>query len=80
MTAKTVREFSAAGPCLTLGLLVRETARFYVYYPWISGRKVRAQEKRTAKRTPAHYSPAHVEPCNSCCDHPRTQYPEGYTD
>jgi hypothetical protein len=69
-----VREFSAAGPCLTLGELIKETACFYVF----SDRN--GKSGRIAKRTEARYSPAHVEPCRSCRDHPETQYPNGYMD
>jgi hypothetical protein len=77
---KIVREFSAAGPCLTTGKLVRETANFYVYLPWHGGERYGPEEKRIARKRPGHYSAAHVEPCNSCRDHARTQYPNGYMD
>jgi hypothetical protein len=68
MTSKTVRQFSAAGPCLTLGALVRETEQFYVYTP------NHGRERRVGKGA------VHIEPCSSCRDHPRTQYPHGYMD
>ena len=71
---KTVREFSRCGPCLTLGPLVSETALFYCYQERDN------TKRRIRKRTEAHYSPAHVEPCPSCRDHARTQYPDGYMD
>ena len=29
-----VREFSSAGPCLTLGRLTKETPQFYCYDEW----------------------------------------------
>lgn len=77
---KIVREFSAAGPCLTTGKLVRETANFYVYLPWHGGDRYGPEEKRIARRRPGHYSAAHVEPCSCCRDHARTQYPNGYMD
>ncbi len=32
-----VREFSAAGPCLTLGQFVRRTAKTIVYREWLGG-------------------------------------------
>jgi hypothetical protein len=77
---KIVREFSAIGPCLTLGKLVRETEQFYVYLPWHGGDKYGPEEKRTAKRRPGNRSFAHVDPCHSCRDHADTQYPNGYMD
>jgi hypothetical protein len=78
MADKIVREFSAVGPCLTLGKLVRETPRFWVFNEWRGGDHYADKEKRISKRTPEHYSGSHVEPCPSCRDHPRTQYPNGY--
>lgn len=76
---KTVRAFSIAGPCLTLGRYVGETPQFYVYDEWRGGDNYGGR-KRVKKRTEAHYSAAHVEPCSSCEDHPNTQYPNGYMD
>lgn len=71
----TVRRFSAAGPCLTLGQLARQTAKFYFYHRWIGGSQFEASEHRVAK------SPlVHIEPCNCCRDHEHTQYPHGYMD
>ena len=80
MADKIVREFSAIGPCLTLGKLVRETPRFWVFNPWKGGQLYGTEEKRISKRTPERYSRSHVESCPSCRDHPRTQYPNGYMD
>jgi hypothetical protein len=71
--ALTVRRFSAAGPCISLGRLLRETAKFYVYQP----RRPDESERRVAKD---RYGLVHTEPCNACRDHARTQYPEGYMD
>ena len=76
---KIVREFSTVGPCLTRGRLVKETEQFYVYDEWQGGDRYEGR-KRIRKRSDAHYSPAHVEPCPSCRDHARTQYPHGYMD
>lgn len=78
--SKTVREFSTVGPCLKLGLLLRETVHFYVFAPWRGGSTYEVAEKLIRKRQPDHYSPAHVEPCPSCPDHEKTQYPNGYMD
>ncbi len=80
-----LRRFSPAGPCLTLGRLVRETAKFYVYLAGrngTSGPAAEMIEHRIIKdsREPYRYSGAHVEPCLSCTDHPQTQYPNGYMD
>jgi len=69
-----VRAFSAAGPCLTLGELIRETAQFY-WYRDHDGRALRIR-----KPLPGRDAPAHIEPCRSCRDHPQTQYPHGYMD
>lgn len=64
-----VREFSMAGPCVTFGRkLVRETAKFYVF------------EDQHGKQGRISKANAHVEPCPSCRDHSRTQYPNGYMD
>jgi hypothetical protein len=72
---RTVREFSAAGPCLTLGELVRETPRFYVIKPRPNGYG-EEPERRVGKRGGL----VHCEPCRCCLDHPETQYPDGYLD
>lgn len=77
---KLVREFNRAGPCIPLGLWVRDTKRFHIYRQWLGGDKYGESERRVAIRTPDHYSRAHVEPCPSCEDHPQTQYPDGYLD
>jgi hypothetical protein len=77
---KIVREFSVAGPCLTLGRLAKQTEQFYVYEEWHGGDRFGPERKRIRKRTEAHYSGAHVEPCPSCRDHTQTQYPNGYMD
>lgn len=66
----TVRKFSMAGPCLTQGELVRETAKFYVFRDKYRGNV----ERKLAKNR------AHIEPCHSCTDHPQTSYPYGYMD
>jgi hypothetical protein len=67
---KTLRTFSAIGPCITEGELVGETAKFWLYkQAWGDG-KVRKMKKGRP----------HIEPCGSCRDHPQTQYPNGYMD
>ena len=73
----TVRQFSVVGPCLTLGPLLRETAKFYVYRPRHSGYDETPKEKRVGKDK---HGFVHTEPCVSCRDHGRTQYPNGYMD
>ena len=70
-TTKTVRKFSLAGPCLTLGTLFRETSNFLVYEERRYGDRL---HRRVAK------AKVHTEPCPSCRDHPQTQYPNGYMD
>lgn len=74
-----VREFSPCGPCLTLGKLTRQTAKFYCYEVWQGGDTF-AGSKRVAKDLPGQYSRAHIAPCPSCRDHAKTQYPNGYMD
>jgi hypothetical protein len=74
-----VRQFSRCGPCLTLGRLTKETAQFYCFDEWCGG-DVFQGAKRVRKELPGQWSPNHVEPCPSCRDHPRTQYPNGYQD
>ena len=69
-----VRRFSPCGPCLTEGLLVRETAKFYVFREWRGGDRYEEKESRIAKdRT-------HIKSCHSCRDHAQTSYPNGYMD
>ena len=70
-----VREFSTVGPCLTLGRLVSETPKFYRYAEWHGG-DCFGPETRLVKKD----GRAHTEPCHSCRDHARTQYPHGYMD
>lgn len=71
---KVVRKFSFAGPCLVQGMLVRETAKFYVYREWLGGDRYGA-ERRIAKTDAVH-----VEACTRCRDHAATVYPNGYMD
>lgn len=73
----TVREFSRCGPCIVLGKLLKETARFYCYQ---EDRNNTGAVRKIAKRLPDKYSPAHIVPCPSCQDHERTQFPNGYMD
>lgn len=72
--AVIVREFSAAGPCLTIGMLVRETANFYVYLEWKGGDRYGNEERLISKPK------THIEPCHSCRDHAQSSYPNGYMD
>lgn len=74
-----VRKFSPCGPCLTIGKLVRETAKFYVYRKWLGcsddGYVYETEERRIGKS-----SLVHTEPCRCCRDHADTSYPNGYMD
>lgn len=72
--ALIVRRFSAYGPCLTEGEFVKRTARYVVFNTWKGGRDYTGPQRRVA------CDAVHVEPCPSCADHPRTQYPHGYMD
>jgi hypothetical protein len=79
MTDTIIRQFNTAGPCITLGRLVKETAQFYIYDQWQGGDRYEGR-KRIRKELPGHWSPNHSEPCPSCRDHEKTQYPHGYMD
>lgn len=72
----TLREFSAAGPCLTYkyGEVVGETPKFWVYRARSNGYGEEVGTRRVKK------SSVHTEPCLSCTDHPETHYPYGYMD
>ena len=76
---KTLRSFSAAGPCLTraggAGQIVAETACF-----WMVSEGPGYRDLAVRKPKPGQYSRYHTEPCSSCRDHPQTQYPLGYWD
>jgi hypothetical protein len=68
-SVKTVRELSVAGPSITLGLVLRETA-------WrISYRDRHGTSKFISKRWAVH-----TEPCPSCPDYPKAKYLDGYWD
>jgi len=75
-----VRSFSRCGPCLTLGLLTKTTAQFWCYDKWLGGERYEGAKKVRRRDIGGRYTPAHIEPCPSCRDHERTQYPEGYMD
>jgi len=66
---KCVRESTDCGPCISLGMLVRETARFFVYYEWLGGKRYSGRERRISKT-----GRAHVDPCPACEDHPESLY------
>lgn len=72
MIGKTLRLFSACGPCLThadgAGLIIGETAKFWITHD-------RDEAPRRVSKTKGH-----VDPCPSCRDHERSQYPHGYMD
>lgn len=76
----TVRQFSICGPCMPQGELIRETAKFYVYRDRFHSGDGPPRERKGMKSTHERYSAYHVEPCSSCQDHPKTQYPNGYMD
>jgi hypothetical protein len=80
MTDKIVRSFSPYGPCLTLGRLTKTTAQFYCYDEWRGGDKYEGAKKVRRPDVGGHYSRAHIEPCYSCRDHAKTNYPNGYMD
>ena len=79
-----VREFSPVGPCLTLGEFVKRTRKFIFYRERHTGYGGEPEIRRVGgwkigkrgDRRPY----IHTEPCPSCRDHERTQYPNGYMD
>lgn len=70
---KTVRDFSAAGPCIAEGVIIRET-------PTMLEIEERSGSRRRIFKRGQRWSAGllHVEPCRSCRDHANTQYPNGY--
>lgn len=72
---KTVREFSSAGPCLNLGILVKRTNKTITFTNhWGETRK------RGGWRVTHESEFIHTEPCRRCMDHEKTDYPNGYMD
>jgi hypothetical protein len=66
---KSVRTFSGAGPCITLGLILREMDHCVSY-----------RDRQGVRKFISKDCAVHTEPCPACPDHPRTKYPEGYWD
>jgi hypothetical protein len=60
---KTVRELTVTGPCITLGVVLRETASR------ISYRDRNGTSKFISKRWAVH-----IDPCPSCPDYPNADY------
>ena len=69
-----VRRFSTCGQCLSECEFVRQTARFVVFNTWKGGDDYTGKQRRVACNA------VHLQPCPSCRDHSRTQYPNGYMD
>ena len=76
MTQNTqmVRNFSAIGPCIPLGKFIKRTAKTVTFKCRYGGtiRRVGGYRLKVGL--------IHTEPCVSCQDHERTQYPNGYMD
>ena len=68
---KPVRISSMCGPCLTYYRKVKEN-RTTITVAFQNG------SGRSCERV--HKGFVHEEPCSSCTDHPKTQYPNGYMD
>lgn len=75
-----VREFSPVGPCLTLGLFVKRTAKFIFYREWKGGDTFADKVSRAGGWKVNGGDYIHTAACRSCRDHPETQYPNGYMD
>ena len=70
-TLKECRVFSVVGPCLTGYRILRENRKTFTLAS-VNGRGI-STDRHHAWRV-------HTEPCVSCQDHERTQYPDGYMD
>lgn len=75
-----LREFNSAGPCITLGQVIGRTPKSVKFLAtvWEGGKMVKRPKRRGGHRLALGL--LHTEPCPSCMDHPRTQYPDGYWD
>jgi hypothetical protein len=62
---KTVRELRVAGPCITVGLVLRETARRISY----------RDRHGALKFISTRWAAAHTEPCPSCPDYSEDEMP-----
>lgn len=70
----TVRQFSRCGPCITLGEFIKMTpSGFFVF-------RDRYQDGKVSRIKGRFNGDVHKEPCHSCRDHERSQYPNGYED
>lgn len=69
-----LRESSFCGPCIWLGLLVRETDKFYVF----AERCLDPEKMADAKQKRISKWKVHLTTCKGCEDHPQTHYPIGY--
>lgn len=67
----TVREFSAIGPCITLGELTKQTPNTVTF---------RKRDGATGRRGGYRLKSGliHTVACRSCRDHAQSQYPNGY--
>ena len=72
----TLREFSRAGPCITLGTILDNTPNWWTY----QDRRFNGAKRKSKRSVAAQSGLLHDEPCRSCRDHPQTQYPDGYMD
>jgi hypothetical protein len=71
----TLRDFSAAGPCTTLGEVIAEE-----YGYWLIQERDGSRRRVMKHNARVKHGLIHAEPCCSCRDHSATQYPEGYMD
>jgi len=68
-----LRETNFCGPCIWLGLLIRETEKFYVF----AERCLDPDKMANAKQRRISKSKVHLSCCLRCKDHPQTHYPVG---
>jgi hypothetical protein len=64
---KIVRESSVAGPCVTLGHVLRET-----------GRRISYRDRHGTRRFISKRWAVHTDPCPLCPDHPTMKYSDGH--
>ena len=67
----TVREFSAIGPCISLGEVIKQTPATVTF---------RERDGSIGRRGGYRLKAGliHVIACRSCRDHAESQYPNGY--
>ncbi len=71
---KILRKFNPCGSCFKEGIVLRETAKFFVYALDAHSQDGALESFPQRKASKKRY---HIEPCLNCEDHPNTHYPMG---